>query len=126
MVPSSVYELFVRAMAERKQIVCTYGGLHREVCPIILGWAKDGVEAALTYQFAGTTSDPKGLPRGGDWKCMHLRNVRDAGLRDGPWHAGNSHSTANTCVKIVDLDVNPDSPYNPRRRLSDLDPTNQP
>ncbi|MFZ2004908.1 MAG: hypothetical protein WB697_19200 [Stellaceae bacterium] len=100
-------------MTERKQIVCTYSGLHREVCPIISGWTKDGVEAALTDQFAGGTSDPAGLPPGGDWKFMHLVGER-------PSHAGTAHYT---CVKIVDLDVNPDGPYKPQRRLGDLLPT---
>src|SRR5215204_7200788 len=34
---SETYRLFERAMIERKQIVCTYDGERREVCPIILG-----------------------------------------------------------------------------------------
>jgi len=35
--PSSIYDLFAQAMLERKQIVCTYNGYRRELCPIILG-----------------------------------------------------------------------------------------
>jgi hypothetical protein len=38
-------------------------------------------------------------------------------LRDGPWHAGDSHNQPQGCVDVVDLDVNPASPYNPKRRL---------
>jgi len=38
-------------------------------------------------------------------------------LRDGPWHAGGSHSTAQHCMKMVEYDVNPQSPYNPAFRL---------
>jgi len=44
--------LFAEAMAERKQIVCTYHGYRRELCPIILGHSQ-GHEKALTYQLGG-------------------------------------------------------------------------
>lgn len=117
---SPIYNLFVKAMVDRKQILCLYGGYRREVCPFMLGLNKDGEEAALTYQFAGRTSDKRGLPPGGAWKCLHLSAVSDVRLRDGPWHGGASHSKAGTCLKVVDLDVNPDSPYNPKRSLIQL------
>jgi hypothetical protein len=38
-------------------------------------------------------------------------------LRDGPWRGGDRHTRPQGCVEDVDLDVNPTSPYNPRRRL---------
>lgn len=100
-------------MRRRKQILCRYNGRPRQLCPIILGHT-DGQEVVLTYQFAGESSNP--LPRGGQWKCLHLSKVRDAQLRDGPWYAGDKHMQRQSCVEIVDLDVNPNSPYNPRRR----------
>lgn len=112
--PSLTYELFAEAMAERKQVLCTYEGYRREFCPAVLGHSK-GQEVALVYQFAGESST--GLPRGGQWKCLHLVKVEEARLRDGPWHAGPSHQRPQTCVEIVDLDVNPQSPYSPRRSL---------
>jgi hypothetical protein len=119
-VSSPTYDQFVKAMVERKQILCMYGGFHREICPVILGLNKDNDEVALTYQFAGGSSGKNGLPLQGAWKCLHLSEVSDVRLRSGPWHAGASHSKANSCVKAVDLDVNPASPYNPKRSLSDL------
>jgi hypothetical protein len=111
---STAYRLFAEAMARRKQILCIYDGYPRELCPIILGHSQ-GQEKALTFQFGGGSS--KGLPRGGQWRCLFLGKVGDARLRDGPWHAGNSHTQPQGCVEIVDLDVNPASPYRPRRRL---------
>ncbi|MGJ4950313.1 hypothetical protein [Bradyrhizobium sp. HKCCYLS20291] len=36
-------------------------------------------------------------------------------LRQGRWHAGRSHSQPQYCVAEVDLDVNPDSPYDPKQ-----------
>jgi hypothetical protein len=112
--PSRTYELFVEAMEQRKQVVCYYQGYRRELCPIILGHKKTGEEAALTYQFAGESS--RGLPRKGAWRCLWLSEVSNAQLRDGPWRSGPSHTQPQSCVDVVDLDVNPSSPYKPRRR----------
>jgi hypothetical protein len=112
--PSSTYELFVQAMADRKQILCTYDGYPRELCPIILGHSQ-GQEKALTYQFGGESES--GLPLRGDWKCLFLAKVSNVQLRDGTWHPGDSHTQRQRCVQVVDIDVNPASPYNPKRRL---------
>jgi hypothetical protein len=67
--PSPTYRLFAQAMAERKQILCRYDGHPRELCPIILGHSQ-GQEKALTFQFGGGSS--KGLPPGGQWRCLFL------------------------------------------------------
>jgi hypothetical protein len=112
--PSSTYGLFTQAMVGRKQILCSYNGYHRELCPVILGHSQ-GQEKALTYQFAGESESR--LPPAGDWKCLFLAKVSDVRLRDGPWRAGNSHTQQQRCVEDVDIDVNPASPYNPKRRL---------
>ena len=110
---SPTYRMFEDAMRRRKQILCMYDGYPRELCPVILGHT-DGHEVALTFQFAGRGSKP--LPPGGQWKCLHLSKVSDNRLRDGPWHTGDQHMHRQSCVDIVDLDANPDSPYNPQRR----------
>jgi len=99
-------------MKARKQVVCRYGGYPRELCPIILGHSQEQ-EKALTYQFGGKSGS--GLPRGGEWRCLWLAKVSDAELRDGPWIAGSSHTRPQGCVEVVDLDVNPSSPYSPKR-----------
>jgi hypothetical protein len=112
-VRSPTYRVFEEAMRRRWQILCMYDGYPRGLCPVILGHT-DGQEVALTFQFAGKSSKP--LPPGGQWKCLHLSKVSHARLRDGPWYAGDKHMQRQSCVDIVDLDVNPDSPYNPQRR----------
>jgi len=109
--PSETYRLFERAMRQRKQIVCDYGGYRRELCPIILGHKANGEEAALTFQFAGDSGS--GLPRGGEWRCLLLSRASGVRLRDGPWRTGASHRQPQSCVDIVELDVNPSSPYAP-------------
>ena len=50
-------------------------------------------------------------------QLLRLAEVTDIVLRDGPWHAGGSHSTAQHCMKMVEYDVNPSSPYSPVFRL---------
>lgn len=114
--PSSTYRLFAEAMAALRPIACIYHGHMRAICPAILGHS-DGVEMALTWQFAGYGSS--GMVRG-QWKCLTLSEVKEATIIDGPWRSGSRHLQAQTCVKDVDLDVNPDSPYAPKRPLPTL------
>ena len=111
---SATYELFAAAIQARQPIRCRYGGYLRELCPIILGHSH-GEEKALADQFAGGSSS--GLPPGGEWRCLFLDKVSDAQLRDGPWRSGDSHRAPQGCVEIVDLDINPTSPYQPKRQL---------
>ena len=112
--PSVAYEAFEQAMRRKKQIRCTYRGYLRELCPVILGHT-EGQEKALTYQIGGGSRS--GLPRGGEWRCLFLSEVSGVRLGDGPWRTGSSHSHEQKCVQDVDLDVNPVSPYAPKRRL---------
>lgn len=111
---SATYIKFAKAMEDRKQVVCDYDGHTRELCPIILGHTK-GEEKALTFQVGGGSGS--GLPPGGEWRCLFLSKVKNVRLRDGSWRTGSSHTQPQGCVEDVDLDVNPDSPFNPKRRL---------
>jgi hypothetical protein len=114
-VSSSVYDLFEQAMRSRRQIVCMYDGYPRELCPVILGHSQ-GQEKALTYQFGGQSKS--GLPKGGQWRCLFLSKVSGVQLRDGRWVVGSSHTQPQGCVDVVDLDVNPASPYQPKRQVT--------
>ena len=101
--PSATYELFRQAMLEHKQVTCSYLGKYRELCPVILGHTK-GAEKCLAYQFAGGTTSK--LPAGEDWRCLDIKKVSNVQLRDGPWREGKRHSKRQSCVDIVDVDVN--------------------
>lgn len=117
-VASPNYHLFERAMRMRKQMCCLYEGYPRELCPIILGHSQ-GQEKALTYQIGGQSRS--GLPPGGEWRCLWLAKVSESQLRDGEWLVGSSHTRPQGCVEVVDLDVNPSSPYRPKRRVGTPD-----
>jgi hypothetical protein len=114
---SSIYDLFVRAMIEEKQVACVLDGHPRVFSVIILGH-RTGEEVALVWQTGGSSS--RGLPPGGAWRAIKLSNVRDPTLQEGKLQSGDSHKTEQNWVTEVDLDVNPRSPYRPRRRLNDL------
>ncbi len=112
---SPTYRLFVEAMIDEKPIRCMYGEHVRDVHPIILGYNKTGEEVALNYQFSGETSTHLR-----DWKCFYLSKVYDGKLQDGPSPKVPTTGGRNSCVDAVDLDVNPLSPYNPKRSLTAL------
>jgi hypothetical protein len=99
--PSKTYALFRNAILAEQQVVCSYEGRHRELCPHIIGINKGREEVVLAWQFAGESSGS--LPQ---WRCLKLANVRDACARDGRWHAGGSQKTTQKCVTNIDLDIN--------------------
>jgi hypothetical protein len=102
--PSATYVLFRNAILTEQQVLCTYDGRPRELCPHIIGTNKSGEEAVLAWQFAGESSGR--LPQ---WRCLKLANVKNARARDGRWHEGGSHQTTQTCVTGIDLDINVDA-----------------
>lgn len=112
---SAVYAVFEAAMRARRPVACSYQGRPRELCPIVLGWS-DGREKVLGYQVGGASSRPLTSPET-RWRCLFLDEVTEARLTDGRWASGGAHRSDQTCVKEVDLDINPLSPFSPRRRL---------
>src|SRR6185437_10517665 len=115
--PSSTYEFFVNAMVEEKQVSCVLKRLPRVLSVIILGHT-DGEERALTWQTGGESSKP--LPSCGAWRAVTLAEVTDVSLLDSRLRRGTRKSGTQHWVADVDLDVNADSPYRPRRQLDDL------
>ena len=101
--PSAVYKQIWRAVRERKQITCTFDGKHREACPIILGYAADGSERVLVFQFGGETSPRSSLP---GWRSFLLTKIHDLKLRDGRWVEGDTHSQTQSHIQFIDVDVN--------------------
>lgn len=113
--PSATHAVLLQAMRERRPVACSYQGHPREICPVMLG--RTGLEEkALVFQFGGSTSDGPVLAPG-QWKCFKLDEVRDPVIFDGRWHSGAEHSEAQHCMKMVEYDVNPNSPYSPAFKL---------
>lgn len=69
----------------------------------MIGKGKAGEEKVLSFQFGGSGNSP--LPAGGEWRCMAIAEMHDVQTREGPWHTRNKHSRPQTCVKIIDFEV---------------------
>lgn len=99
---ADVYSIVRAAIASRQQIIATYGGHRREMCPHAIG-TKAGRSRALFFQFGGSSS--RGLPPEGEWRCPPLAGLSDVAAVVGPWHTGASHTQAQTCIDEVDLEI---------------------
>lgn len=97
-----VYALIYDAIVNKRHVIATYHGLYREMCPHTLG-TKRGRRQALFYQFAGESS--KGLPPDGEWRCIILDQLENVSVREGEWHTSPDHSVPQTCVDVIDVEV---------------------
>jgi uncharacterized protein len=100
---SEAYKLFREAILGEKQVTCSYRKHYRELCPHVLGH-RDGQEVVLAFQFGGHSE--RGLPQGGQWRCLYLAEVSEVQMRTGPWYTGPYHRSTQSCVESVDIDVN--------------------
>lgn len=101
--PSSGYQSVRAAMEARLPVVCIYQGYEREICFHCIGYGIDGGEKALGFQYAGGSS--KGLPPGGQWRCLNLDQLESVRSKEGGWHSGQGHSKPQSCVKEVHFEV---------------------
>jgi hypothetical protein len=99
---TDAYELIRTATLAKRQILATYKGHRRELCPHVLG-TKEGRRQALFFQFGGGSSSA--LPPGGDWRCIPVDGLEDVVVREGPWHTGVRHQHLETCVDTIDVEA---------------------
>lgn len=88
-------ETIAHAIANRHQLVFGYGGYQREVCPHSLGWKGDSL-SCFAWQFGGRSA--RGLPPGGQWRCLHVDRMRDLNERAGEWHSGKLDPQTSPCI----------------------------
>lgn len=99
------YQIIRDAILNKRQIIATYRGHVRELCPHVLG-TKNGRAQALFYQFGGESSSglaPMGS--GQNWRCMFIDELEDVHARDGEWYSAPNHSRPQTCVGVIDVEV---------------------
>ena len=105
---ADIFALLTDAIQNKKQVVATYDGLLREMCPHVLGY-KDGTPRCLFYQFDGESSwsiFPLDSPQAyQNWRCLFLNELTDVSLRDGPWHSISRHTKPQKCVDTVVAEV---------------------
>ncbi len=101
----SAYDTIRRAIIQKQQVIATYNGHVREMCPHVIG-TKDGHQQALFYQFGGTSSSGVVTPTGpNNWRCIPISGLTNLSVRVGPWYTSSSHSKRQTCVDHVDVEV---------------------
>ena|ERR1700689_700931 len=99
---SNAYSLVRQAILDKHQIIATYKGHLREMCPLAIGM-KNGRPQALFFQFGGTSST--GLPPGGEWRCIPIEGLEGTMSRAGDWHSAPNHSQPQTCVDVIDVEI---------------------
>lgn len=104
---SKLYGDIRSAIENKQQVIATYSNHRREMCPHAIGLGPSGDEHAIFFQFAGTSSqgDASLLQEAERWRCLKIDGLSDVEIRDGDWHTAGNHSTSNTCIAEVDLEV---------------------
>jgi len=97
------FSLIEKAIRGRLQIVATYKGHQRQMCPHVLGW-KDGRLQCLFYQFAGwSRTGLAGFGSPENWRCIPVDDLQSATAVRGPWHTAANYSQMEQCCvdKVV-------------------------
>ena len=89
------HSVLLDAIAKKLCISAFYRGFRRELCPHILG-IKGGVDHCLFFQFAGGST--KGLPPGGEWRCIPLSGLSGVSAYEGQWHTDSDFSKSDKCI----------------------------
>jgi hypothetical protein len=101
----SNYELLKQAIQNKQQVIATYHGYRREMCPHALG-RKNGKLQCIFYQFAGESSSGPIIPESpNNWRCIPIDGLSDITVRDGEWFTAGRHSRPNTCIDVVEFEV---------------------
>jgi hypothetical protein len=96
--------LIREAIAERIPLAGRYHGHDRWFCPHALG-SKDGTSHLLVYQFSGGSE--RGLPAGGDWRCLRLSDLESLRPAPGPWRTGANLFGMQSCLDEIEALVQP-------------------
>jgi hypothetical protein len=100
----SAYDTIRQAIQHKQQIVATYKGHLRVLCPYALGRGEDQRERALFYQVGGSSS--KGLPPGGEWRCLILDELTNVSAQSGPWtYVANWNDLKQSCLEVITVEV---------------------
>jgi len=99
---SAIYRACFAAIREKHKITFTVDGRQRVAYPHILGHS-DGREKLFVFQTAGYSKGGR-LP---GWRCFFVADIGLLTAERGGWRTEDSHKQLQSCVKDVDIDVNP-------------------
>ena len=93
------------AIENKKQVIATYDGFRREMCPRVVGY-KNGRAQALFYQFGGESKSGLQAPDSpNNWRCVPLDGLTVHEIRSGEWYSGPNHSRPQRCVDEIVTEV---------------------
>ena len=98
-------ELLRTAISQKRNVSAIYKGLYRELSPHALGM-KNGKLNLLSYQYGGESAS--GLTPGSpeNWRCMPVGALSEVSLlTSGDWYSVSPHSSRNTCIDEVFIEV---------------------
>ena len=103
------YTLIRAAIEKRQQVIATYRGYRREMCPHAIGFNRVHERQALFYQFAGDSASGLGPPGSAEnWRCIPIDELHNVEVREGEWHTAPDHTRRETCVfHQLELEVRP-------------------
>ena len=99
---SAIYRACFAAIQQKHKIVFTVEGRQREAYPHVLGLS-DGREKLFVFQTAGYSKGGH-LP---GWRCFHVAEIQLLTATEDGWRTGDRHTQRQSCVRHVDIDVNP-------------------
>lgn len=103
---SSTYEIVRTAIVNKQQVVATYRGRVRHMCPYTIGFT-NGREIALFYQFGGMSGGGGEMTAGSstNWRCIFLDELSNVSAQEGEWLNADDQSRAHSCVNTIDIEA---------------------
>ncbi len=109
------YTTLAEAIGSKQQVVARYHDRERVFSPHALG-TKRGATHVLVYQYAGESE--RGLPPGGEWRCLSLDELSDIRLEPGAWRTAENVFNPQSCLDEIDVVVDALPPRGARGRNS--------
>ncbi len=99
----SNYDLVREAVLRKQQVVASYNGRRRRLCPHAIG-RKRSVPHALLLPVRGSSSSGLSSDPRANWRCLAIDALRDIEVRDGNWHTAD-YDESQSCIDEVDVSV---------------------
>jgi len=100
----SNYSIIKQAIQNRECVTCSYNGYERKMTPHVLG-TKNGTQQALFYQYGGESSSGLSPDPSKNWRCISIGKITDLSINSDTFQTANNHSSTQTCVDIIDVEV---------------------
>jgi len=99
-----ILDLIAQAIREKRCLTGLHKGTERRFAPHAIGFTHDGTPAAFVFQYGGETTSA--LPRRGEWRCLHIEDLRHVYANSDRWRSLSNYSLSRqTCLKRIALAV---------------------